>query len=140
MTLKTSKIILICLLATVLLFLFSTNTKTESRHKCNKQQKKREKKPCCNMKNNTEFNREEKTVTLLYAKNGITEKRIYKRNPKQDELQFEIIEGKYKEFFYTFDNSWGEELADSYLDEFHEEINNGVDLYSNELMKEVMNN
>lgn len=92
------------------------------------------------MKNNTEFNREEKTVTLLYAKNGITEKRIYKRNPKQDELQFEIIEGKYKEFFYTFDNSWGEELADSYLDEFHEEINNGVDLYSNELMKEVMNN
>lgn len=99
-----------------------------------------DKKPYCNMNSNTEFNRQEKTVTLQYAKNGITEKRIYKRNPKENELQFEMVEGKYKEFVYAFDNFWGEGLADSYLDQFHEEINNGVDLYSTKLMRKVINN
>lgn len=47
MTLKTSKIILICFLATVVLSLFSTNTKTDSQHKSEVQQvvEKERKKP-----------------------------------------------------------------------------------------------
>lgn len=96
--------------------------------------------PYCYIKSNTEFNRENKTVTLHFTKNGITEKRIYKHNTELDDLQFELAEGKYKEFSYAFNNSEDDKKINASLDKFHEEISNNIDLYSTELMKRTINN